>query len=215
MKLLLILMFCVFFILSPVFATITDEFVEKSLDKNLIIREYKPTLIIDDFAEANKNKSAPLKKVVIRESIPVIKTKRIAAAYKINEDENNIVRIKIKERISTKSKPEEGQKILFTTVDTIKINNKIYPAGTTVNGRIETISQNDIWGAPAEIILGNFSIDGIPLYGEINKTGFNNTLWVKPLAYAGGIFFGTGFFFMFLRGGHAKIKQDEIFSLHF
>ena len=50
--------------LSPALSvTITDDFVEQTLDKNLKIKEYKAPVIIDTFAESNKNKSAPRKVV--------------------------------------------------------------------------------------------------------------------------------------------------------
>ena len=103
----------------------------------------------------------------------------------------------------------------FFTISDVNYKGKFYPAGTPVRARLETLSPRGTWGTPAEIVIGNFSIGGKPLYGEITRNGTNRILWVRPLAIAGGIFFGTGIFFMFIKGGHAKIKPDEIFTVYY
>lgn len=72
-----------------------------------------------------------------------------------------------------------------------------------------------MWGSPADIVISNFYINDIPLYGNISKTGKNNTMWVRPLACIAGVAFGTGFFFMFIKGGQAKINKNEVFKLYF
>lgn len=199
--------------LTPANAMLTDDFVDETLSKDLQIRKYSAKIIVDEFAETNKNE--PLRhneRVVVTEILPTS-----SKTYKINpyKMSRNEVAIRIIEPISTKLKPEEGSEILFETVEQIKIGNKIYPNGTSIKARIETVSQNAMWGSPAEIVIGNFYLDNIPLYGEIDKVGRNNVLWVRPLAILTGLCFGTGFFFMFIRGGHAKIKPNETFTLSY
>lgn len=199
--------------LTPANAMLTDDFVDETLSKDLQIRKYSAKIIVDEFAEANKNE--PLRhneRVVVTEILPTSNKTYKINPYKMSRNE---VAIRIIEPISTKLKPEEGSEILFETVEQIKIGNKIYPNGTSIKARIETVSQNAMWGSPAEIVIGNFYLDNIPLYGEIDKVGRNNVLWVRPLAILTGLCFGTGFFFMFIRGGHAKIKPNETFTLSY
>lgn len=199
--------------LTPANAMLTDDFVDETLSKDLQIRKYSAKIIVDEFAETNKNE--PLRhneRVVVTEILPTSNKTYKINPYKMSRNE---VAIRIIEPISTKLKPEEGSEILFETVEQIKIGNKIYPNGTSIKARIETVSQNAMWGSPAEIVIGNFYLDNIPLYGEIDKVGRNKVLWVRPLAILTGLCFGTGFFFMFIRGGHAKIKPNETFTLSY
>lgn len=201
----------------PCQALIADEFAEQSLDRNLEIRKYKPCLIFDNFAETNKQKSVVPKKIVIKEELPILKQNNLKTHKRnfIFDENRPRVQIKILEKISTKTKPEEGSEVIFETVNAIEYKNKIYPAGTKVIGRIETVSPNFTQGVPADLIIGNFYLDTRPLYGEISKTGANRSLWLKPVSYAVSPFFGAGLLLMLIRGGHAKIKPDEVFTVSF
>ena len=210
--------------LSPAYGIITDDFVLDSLDKNLEIKSYKPKVYRDEFVEGIKIKPerksrfkvktyrdefAESNKRISKHSIrPVVITES-------SFSDNNTVEIKILNPLSTKSKTEEGNSIDFVTTKDVRVGNVLYPAGTLVKARIETVSQNSVWGVPADLIIGNFYINDKPLKGEIRKTGANNTIWVKPLSIVGGFLVGAGFCFMFIRGGHAKIKPDERFNVYF
>ena len=155
----------------PSFALIEDEFVMRTLDKNLKIKPYTPKLYLEN-------------------RIPV--------------------RIRIKNDFTTKTNPKEGAYIEFETVGKVKS----YPVGTTVRGRLETVSQNCMFGVPADVVIGNFEIDSKPLLGEISIQGANRTLWLRPCIYVGTVFFGAGMALSPIRGGHAKIKQKEIYTLY-
>lgn len=205
----------------PCYGMITDDFAETTLDKNLKIKLYKPKIYRDDFAENNKqiiNKTVYTKKNYYDEFAEANhKVARHSVQKNIIFETNNTknIELRIVRPISTKSKPEEGSSVDFVTAKDVKINNKLYPAGTPVKARIETVSQNSIWGVPADLIIGNFYIGDLPLKGEIKKSGVNNTMWVKPLSIAVGILAGAGFALLFIRGGHAKIKPDEVFTVSF
>lgn len=123
--------------------------------------------------------------------------------------------IKISSPVTTKSMPEEGDFLDFVTTKDVKIGQKIYPKGTIVNGRIEMVSMNFSLGVPADILISNFSLDKIPLKGEIKKIGANRSIWVKPCAYIGCLCFGAGLLLYPIRGGHAKIKEKEIFTVYY
>ncbi|MBR2525309.1 hypothetical protein IKE67_02465 [bacterium] len=198
-------------------AAITDEFVENTLDKTLKIKQTKYIPINDDFAQNNTKKNQSTVKIVdYQEIIPVVSNKK-RKTKKVVIDENNMekVLIRVKEPFTTKKQNvDEGDYIEFETVKDAFIKNKHYPKGTVVNGRIETISLNKSWGVPADLVIGNFTINETRLAGEINKTGANRSLWVYPSVYAGCLFFFAGLLLIPIRGGHAKLKPKETFVLY-
>lgn len=238
MKKLLALLICSNFAISPVFSEITDDFADKTLDKNLKIREYRKSDITDSFAEKlpeknykprtrkkepvtdgfaeqNKNKNSYSKPTVnYDEFIPEVTTKIKRKIVVIDPDAMIAVPVRIKKDFSTKQKVSEGDYLEFETTKDVIIGNKTYPSGTTVKARIENITKNEPIGVPATLAVENFSIDGIPLGGEIHKTGANRTLWVYPCMVSTLWFFGAGALFFPIMGGHAKILKDRIYTLY-
>ena len=201
---------------SQVFAFIEDDFVNCTLDKNLKIKPRVYSFIEDDFVENSKNKSFMKKKVVIEEVLPTHKSSFSRKVFEICEFDNSIpIFIKIKNNLTTKQKPEEGEMIEFETVKEFKIKNKTYPEGTVINARVENVSLNYTMGIPADIVIGNFNLEGKLLRGEISKTGANRALWVKPVSFVGSILFGSGALLILIRGGHAKVNQNEIFTVYY
>lgn len=201
---------------SQVFAFIEDDFVNCTLDKNLKIKPRVYSFIEDDFVENSKNKSFKKKKVVIEEVLPTHKSSFSRKVFEICEFDNSIpIFIKIKNNLTTKQKPEEGEMIEFETVKEFKIKNKTYPEGTVINARVENVSPNYTMGIPADIVIGNFNLEGKLLRGEISKTGANRALWVKPVSFVGSILFGSGALLILIRGGHAKVNQNEIFTVYY
>ena len=129
------------------------------------------------------------------------------------------IRMKIAANVSTRKKITEGDSILFKTLEDVKISEKTLPKGTTVVGRIETISGSDKMGTPANLIIDNFYVQDNPnicFYGNITKTGANRSLWVYPLYQAGNImFYVAGFVFVPIHGGHAKISTNETYTVFY
>lgn len=202
--------------ITPAFSIITDDFAESTLDKNLKIKEHKAPLIIDTFAEANKNKSTPAMKAKLPEEVlPVVIKPYKRRKYVITEDFRPEVPIRIVNYFTTRDKPQEGSYIEFVTITDVKYKDKFYPAGTKVNARIETVTDNSMNGVPADVVIGSFDINGTPLYGEITKTGADRMLWVKPLSFAVGFLGVPGLLLMLVRGGHAKIKPSEVYKIYF
>lgn len=197
---------------------IEDTFVNETLDNNLKPKANKLSVIDDTFAKNNKNKNQYIKpKVDFNEQIVVVAQK--PAQIKkvvIYSGENSIpVKIRIKNYLSTRQKIDEGDILDFETVSELKIKNKFYPIGTTVKARIETISYNKSMGVPSDIVIGNFLIDNIPLSGEISKTGANRSLWLYPSVYLTSCFFGMGLLLMPIRGGHAKIRPEQHYTVYY
>ena len=202
-------------LILPSAGMIEDEFVESTLSKDLKIRKYQPPKIEDDFVENRNYTSVKKQNVRIIEILPNADSKIVQRPYHMISENDIPVRICIREKFSTKQKREEGQIIEFETLDEVKFKNKLYPAGTVVKARIENISMNSTWGAPADFIIGNFSLDEKPLFGEVTKIGANRAIWLHPLAVVATSLFGTGIWLMFIRGGHAKIKPKEVFTVYF
>ena len=150
---------------APSQKNITDDFAEQSLDKSLQKKETKTKIISDDFAEKNKNKNPKIKsKVEYSEVLPQkTNNKTSKKVVLLDENDKNSVMVNIKKYFTTRQNADEGDYIEFETINEVKINNKTYPAGSTVRARIETLSLNQIWGVPSDLVVGNFSIDGIPL----------------------------------------------------
>ena len=195
---------------------ITDTFAQDTLDKNLKPTKYVYKSLTDTFAEQNKIKSTYKAKVVdYNEIIPKVTNKPVLKkVVVIDQTSMTAVPVKIKKYFTTKKKVQEGDYIEFGTTKDIVLNKKTYPAGTTVKARIETVSLNKSMGVPSDLVVGNFSLDGIPLGGEISKVGANRSLWVYPCVYGTSWFFGVGLLFIPIRGGHAKIKTSETYTLY-
>ena len=129
------------------------------------------------------------------------------------------VKMKIISNLSTRKKLLEGNSIIFKTTEDVKLSNNTLPKGTTVVGRIETISQSDKMGTPANIVIDNFYVENNPdicFYGSISKTGANRSLWVYPLYQAGNImFYVAGFVFVPIHGGHARLSTNETYTVFY
>lgn len=195
-----------------------DEFVENTLDKNLPIKNVRYTNLQDGFAEENTNKNLYTKPVVDFAEQEVTVSKEVLKPKKevLISDNNAIpVKIGIKKYLTTRQKIDDGDYVEFETKSEIKLGNKVYPAGTLVKARVELVSRNKIWGVPSDITLGNFTIDDKSLIGEIDKTGANRSLWLRPTVTLFTLFFGVGLLFIPVRGGHAKILPRQTYTLHY
>ena len=130
------------------------------------------------------------------------------------------IQIKIAERLKSTRGILEGYTIPFVAQHDFEINGKKYESGTTILGRVETISASDKMGVPESLKISNFYIqDGeeeINLHGTISKNGANRSIWVYPLYQAGNItFYVAGFVFVPIHGGRAKVSTSEAFTVVF
>lgn len=159
--------------------------------------------IVDTFVETSLSKSLKIKEPTANKQV-----------FITDSAQSVPVAVKIKKNLTTKEQREEGEYVEFETISDVSVNNINYPKGTAVEGRIETVSMNTSMGVPADIVISNFKMKKTPLQGELKKIGANRSLWVYPCVYTGSIFFGAGLLLTPIRGGHAKIGSDEIFTLY-
>lgn len=244
MKNFLIILLCVNFLSLPALSMITDTFVESTLEPTLVIKKQIRHKEADSLVEENLDKNLVIKSFTAshfddvlvnnlpaKSILPTNKTVNITDDFlpqisntnskkyhlkKHTISENNLkIVIRVKNELSTKQRPEEGDFVEFETVSDIKVNNKIYPKGTKVIGRVETVSMNTSMGVPADIVIGSFKMNNLSLAGEIKKIGANRSLWVYPAVYAGCMFFGAGILLAPIRGGHAQLKAEELYTLNY
>ncbi|MCD8378695.1 MAG: hypothetical protein LUB59_07910 [Candidatus Gastranaerophilales bacterium] len=187
---------------------IDDELVNsKFKDKfgSTTILKKKPAIIEDDFA---KN-SIDLK------NLTIIKAKNCYDFTKAQIP----VQLKIIKNLTTKNNIFEGDSILFKTAEDMVVNGIHLPKGTKIVGRVETISDSDKMGTPANIVIDNFYVKNNPdicFYGAISKTGANRALWVYPLYQAGNlVLYVAGFVFVPIHGGHAKLLTNETYTVFY
>lgn len=128
------------------------------------------------------------------------------------------IQIKISEHLKSTRNILEGSTIPFTAQSDFEINGKKYDSGTTILGRVETISASDKMGTPESIKISNFYIpnEEIELHGSVSKTGANRSIWVYPLYQAGNItFYVAGFIFVPIHGGKVKLLTSEAFTVFY
>lgn len=189
---------------------ITDNLV----DKKLVEKDFKnapngKTEIKDVFAEKSLIQRPKEMKITNQE-------------YDIDPTRRIPVKLKVEQEFTTKSNLEEGQIIEFKTADGVKVGNKVFiPKDTKITGRVETVSMNEMFGVPADLIIEKFVVksannEEFPLEGaSLKRTGANRSIWVYPLFYCGCMFFGAGVAFIPIRGGHAKLKTKDTYQVYY
>ena len=129
------------------------------------------------------------------------------------------VKIRLAEQLKTKGMLE-GSIVHFITMHDFEINGRTFKKGTTVLGRVETLSASDKMGTPESLKIDNFYIDDngeeINLHGAVSKTGANRSIWVYLLYQAGNIaFYAAGFVFVPIHGGRVKLNPQESFTIYY
>ena len=157
----------------------------------------------------------------IEKNIDLTKVRKIHHKNKYDFTKKEVpIQIRIAEHLKSTKKVSEGSTIPFVAQHDFEINGKRYEQGTTILGRIETISASDKMGTPESIKISNFYIPDegkeIELHGTISKNGANRSIWVYPLYQAGNItFYVAGFVFVPIHGGRAKLLTTESFTVYF
>lgn len=215
---------------------ITDELLNPNLYKNVPFKlsayanKYENEPIKDELLEDSEfianieNYIMPEKFVpdeyFIEKNIDLSKVRKITSKNKYDFTKKLVpVQIKIAEQLKSTKEILEGSTIPFIAQHDFEINGKKYSKGTTILGRVETISESDKMGTPESIKISNFYIpadEEINLSGSISKTGANRSIWVYPLYQAGNVcLYVAGFVFVPIHGGRAKLLTTESFTLFY
>lgn len=188
--------------------TVEDELVNKNLSSTKYqIQKHENTCISDTLAEKTlKNVSVKPKKAKLNFDFDLVK--------------QIPVKIAITNSITSKKDLTEGQELKFRILDDVNIgNNLVLKKDTLVMAKLETISLNQAFGVPADILIDDFKVvsnnSEISLDGSIHKIGANRSLWVYPVGYMGCFFFGAGLLLFPVRGGHAKVRAKEVYQVYY
>ena len=238
-KLFFILAFITFGL--PVFShnaePITDELLDSAMyGDNSVFRlgisqkgEYKYAPIEDELIDgdfiSNASNYAIVKKehpddLFFEKIIDPSKVRKILPKIKYDFTKKQIpIHIQLAQQLKTKGLLE-GSVVPFITTHDFEINGKTFKKGTTVLGRVETLSASDKMGVPETLKIDNFYIKDeeqeINISGSISKTGANRSIWVYPLYQAGNItFYVAGFVFVPIHGGRAKLSTTEAFTIFY
>lgn len=198
----------------------------KSLSKDLKIEHVKTQEIKDDFANKTLDKNLKIQKqtpVVYTDNIPkeLVQTQTYIAGNKeqkfdFESLDELIVKVSPKKYYTTRTKLKEGDLINFVLAQDVIIKDKTYKKGTNVTARVEMVSQNGAFGVPSDLVIDNFILNSdIKLTGNIEKKGANRSLWVYPCAYGLSWFFGVSLLLLPIRGGHAKLRPNHVYSLNY
>lgn len=182
-------------------------------------------LLTDSNFIANSQKYVSPNKIVtdeyfIEKNIDLTKVRKIKPKTKYDFAKKQIpIQIKIASQLKSTRHILEGSVIPFIAQHDFVINGKKYDSGTTILGRVETVSASDKMGTPESLQISNFYIPDekeIDLYGSISKTGANRSIWVYPLYQAGNIcFYAAGFAVVPIHGGRVKLSTSETFTVFF
>jgi hypothetical protein len=180
---------------------VDGDFISKASNFAIERKEHPDDLFFEKFIDPSK----------VRKILP--KTKYDFTKQQIP------IHIQLAQKFKTKGLLE-GTVIPFIATHDFEIKGKTFKKGTTVLGRVETLSASDKMGVPETLKIDNFYIeDGneeINLHGSVSKTGANRSIWVYPLYQAGNItFYVAGFVFVPIHGGRAKISTTESFTVFF
>ncbi len=225
-KIIVLFLLCVFSMDCAAYsmAPIVDNFAENSLKHACKIERIEKPPIRDEFAErtlinleVQKIIQKPpivdeLGEYLSTQNLKIIKKAPVVIMDSMYETPVFVVS---NDFITTQREISEGKTLNFTVSRDVVVKDKIVIAkGTHATGRVELITMNGAYGTPADLTVGNFSLqDGRDLLGQIKRNGANRSLWVYPAAYVGTFFFGVGILLVAIRGGHAKIKQNQEFEL--
>ncbi len=182
---------------------IVNRFLKSKFHKVIPV-SIRNDVVVDEFAaKIDKNKIRPLR----------IKTKYNFTKQVV------AIQLKLAQNLTTNKSIKEGDRVLFKTVKSIKLENFNLPKGAEIIGRVETISPNDLMGTPEDIVIENFMVkdnSNINLYGSVRKRGADRSWWIYPLYQAGNIgFWAAGFPLVLIRGGRVKLSTKDVYTVYY
>ncbi len=152
-----------------------------------------------------------------------IKKPYVHKNYDYNSTKSIPLRISIKNRIKSEKDLFEGQIVDFIVQKSIYEDGRIkIRRGDIIKARVSTIITSGMNGIPASIIFDNFTLQQNPNEikpGQITNTlevfGQDRTYFVFPLKWALTLLPPTGSLTNFIKGGHAKLNTNKIYTLYY
>lgn len=139
--------------------------------------------------------------------------------YNFDDLEYKIIRLRIISDITSELKLYEGEKLCFEVVNPVYYKGKkLAEKNEKVSATVETIIKNGMNGIPASIVLGNFEFNNIEnskLQDYVEIYGADLSWLVFPLKWALTILPPTGSLTNFIKGGHVKIKENDVITLKY
>lgn len=143
----------------------------------------------------------------------------IHAVYDYSDTKKIPIKLAILHKVSSEKEVYEGKEIQFRVKQDVFYRGKlVVEKGTIVPAKVETIIKSGMNGIPASIIVGNFKFDNIPrskLSDSYEVRGQDRSLWVFPLKWALTFLPPTGSLTNFIKGGHAKIKENNTIIIYY
>ena len=142
-------------------------------------------------------------------------------AYKYNYEDLKRIPIELRVIADIKSEKDitEGETIVFVAChDVYSQGRRVLKKGDYVYAKVETIIKSGMNGIPASIIFGDFkfeNIDSSKVSDMYEVYGQDRSLWVYPLKWALTILPPTGSLTNFIKGGHAKLKENHTIEIYY
>lgn len=143
----------------------------------------------------------------------------INIVYNFEDLEYKVIRLRIISDVTTELKLYEGERLCFEVLNPVYFKGqKLAEKNEKVYATVETIIKNGMNGIPASIVLGNFefkNIDNTKLQDYVEIYGADLSWLVFPLKWSLTILPPTGSLTNFIKGGHVKIKENDIITLKY
>lgn len=139
--------------------------------------------------------------------------------YNFEDTKRTLIELQIISDVKSEKDLVDGQTLVFRSCTTIHDKSKIIlKKGDLVYAKVETTVKNGMNGIPASIILSNFKFDNIPtekITGSYEKYGQDRSIIVYPIKWTLTPLPGAGTLTNFIKGGHAKIKENDIIEIYY
>ncbi len=162
-----------------------------------------------------------LKDELVESTLAGKNLKKPYSEYRYNYESTRKIPIQLSVIADVKSEKElkEGQDIVFKVHNDVwRQGKKIIKKGDLVYAKVETIITSGMNGIPASIVLGDFKFENIEdgkIMADVEKYGQDRSLILYPMKWALTILPPTGTLTNFIKGGHAKLKTNEIIEVYY
>lgn len=149
----------------------------------------------------------------------IVKTPIINDTYNYEDLEYKLIKLRIINEVKTELDLKDGDRLCFEVIQPVYYKGeKLAQKDEIVYAQVETVIKNGMNGIPASIIIGNFQFANIEpqkLQDEIEIYGADLSWLVFPLKWALTFLPPTGSLTNFIKGGHAKIKENDIITIKY